>query len=156
MQLLPPGIISPRLKQHAIQTLAGPRVRSSWKVVTIGVFQDMNLPRSSPLLSGLGLTAALAAFVGASCCVLPLLLAWAGLAGAWLIYLEPFVMHRQFLVVVAGVVIAAGSWLAWRRRASWGTLVVLTCATALALGAVAVTEYEGPLQRYVIVLKRGK
>jgi mercuric ion transport protein len=102
------------------------------------------------------MTTALAAFMGASCCVLPLLLAWAGLAGAWLIYLEPFVVFRQFLVVAAGVVIAAGWWLAWRRRSSWGTLVVLTCATALTLVAVAVTEYEGSLQRYVIALKRGR
>jgi mercuric ion transport protein len=111
--------------------------------------------RSSHLLSGLGVTAAVAAFVGASCCVLPLLLAWAGLAGAWLIYLEPFVVYRRALVLLAIVVIAAGWWLALRRRASWGTLVVLASASALTLGAVVVTEYEGPLQRYVLSLKRG-
>jgi hypothetical protein len=80
---------------------------------------------------------------------------WHGLAGAWLIYLEPFVVYRRVLVLLAVVVIAAGWWLALRRGASRGTLVVLASASALTLGAVAVTEYEGPLQRYVLSLKRG-
>jgi mercuric ion transport protein len=111
--------------------------------------------RWSHLLSGLGITAAVAAFVGASCCVFPLLLAWVGLADAWLIYLEPFVVYRRALVLLAVGVIAAGWWLALRRRASRGTLVVLACASALTLVAVVVTEHEGPLQRYVLSLKRG-
>jgi hypothetical protein len=111
--------------------------------------------RSSHLISGLGITAAVAAFVGASCSVLPLLLAWPGLAGAWLIYLEPFVVYRRALVPLAVVVIAAGWWLALRRGVSRETLVVLGCASALTLGAVVVTEYEGPLQRYVLSLERG-
>ena len=111
--------------------------------------------RWSHLISGLGITAAVAAFVGASCCVFPLLLAWEGLAGAWLIYLEPFVVYRRALVLLAVIVIAAGWWLALRRRVSRGTLVVLVSASALTLGAVVVSEQEGPLQRYVLSLERG-
>jgi hypothetical protein len=86
--------------------------------------------------------------------VLPLLLAWVGLAGAWLIYLEPFVLYRQLLASIALCVIATGWWMAWRRRAAFGTLAILACATALTLAAIAVTQFEGPLQRYVVSLKR--
>jgi mercuric ion transport protein len=113
------------------------------------------MQRASNLLSAFGITAAAAAFVGASCCVLPLLLAWAGLAGAWFIYLEPFVVHRHLFALLAGLIVCAGWWLAIRRRSSRGTLAVLACATMLTVAALLVTEYEGQLQRYILAVKRG-
>ena len=42
-------------------------------------------------LTSAGLVVAVAAFVGASCCALPLILASLGLAGAWIANLEVFV-----------------------------------------------------------------
>jgi hypothetical protein len=42
----------------------------------------------------------------------------------------------------------------WHGGGDHLTLAVLACATALTLVAVAVTEYEGPLQKYVVSLKR--
>ena len=113
------------------------------------------MQRASNLLSALGITAAAAAFVGASCCVLPLLLAWAGLAGAWLIYIEPFVAHRRPFALLAALVIFAGWWLAMRRRSSWGTFAVLAFATTLTVAALLMTEYEGQRQRYILAVKRG-
>jgi mercuric ion transport protein len=110
--------------------------------------------KSTSLLSTLGLVAALAAFVGASCCVLPLVLASAGLAGAWIANLEIFVVYRIYITLVALVVIAIGWWIALRRRSSRGTLIVLGCATVLVLGALILTEYEGTITRYVLSLRR--
>lgn len=60
------------------------------------------------LLSTLGLAAAIAAFVGASCCVLPMVLASAGLAGAWIASLEVFVAYRVYITIVALGVIGLG------------------------------------------------
>ena len=45
----------------------------------------------SALLPGAGLVAAIAALVGASCCVLPLMLAAVGVGGAWIAQLAVFV-----------------------------------------------------------------
>jgi mercuric ion transport protein len=98
---------------------------------------------NASLLSTLGLAVAAAAFVGASCCALPLILASAGLAGAWIANLEIFVVYRAYITVVALVVIAVGWWIALRRHSSRGTLIVLGCATVLVLGALVLTEYEG-------------
>jgi mercuric ion transport protein len=89
------------------------------------------------LLSSLGLVAALGAFVGASCCVLPFALAWAGLAGAWIAHLELFATYRRPLMVVALAVIAAGWWVAVRRRVAPRVFIILGCATVLVVAALA-------------------
>jgi mercuric ion transport protein len=109
---------------------------------------------NASLLSTLGLAAAVAAFVGASCCVLPLVLAWVGLAGAWIANLEIFVVYRAYITVLALVVIAVGWWISLRRHSSRGTLIVLGCATVLVLGAFLLTAYEGQITRYVLSLRR--
>jgi mercuric ion transport protein len=105
-------------------------------------------------LSIVGLTLALAAFIGASCCALPLLLASLGLAGAWIANLELFVVYRAFLIVAALVLIALGWTIALQRRASGRTFVVLGLATATVLAAMAVTQYEGEISRYLVSLRR--
>ena len=115
---------------------------------------DTEQHKNTSLLSTLGLVAALAALVGASCCVLPLVLASAGLAGAWIASLEIFVVYRTYITIIAVVVIAAGWWIALRRHSSRGTLIVLGCATVLVLGALVLSHYEGPITRYVLSLRR--
>jgi mercuric ion transport protein len=106
------------------------------------------------LLSQAGLVAAIAALAGASCCALPLTLAWVGLAGAWIANLEILFVYRPYITTVALVVIGLGWAIAVRRRASPRTLVVLGLASALVGAAVLVTHYEAELTRYLIALRR--
>lgn len=102
----------------------------------------------------LGLIAALAALVGASCCALPLALAWFGLAGAWIANLAIFVVYRPYITAFAIVVIALGWATALRRRASPRAFVFLGTATALVAAALLIAHYETELTRYLITLRR--
>jgi mercuric ion transport protein len=110
--------------------------------------------RQASLLSHVGLVAALAALVGASCCALPLVLASAGLAGAWIANLGMFVVYRPHITAVALVVIAVGWAIALRRQAFGRTFLVLGLATAIVLAALAVAHYEAEITRYLVSLRR--
>ncbi len=55
--------------------------------------------------------ASLMAITSASCCVLPIGLSVAGLGGAWLTLLGPFVAYRSFILVGIGLVLIV----AWAR-----------------------------------------
>jgi mercuric ion transport protein len=111
-------------------------------------------PRHVSLLSQLGLVAAVAALVGASCCALPLALAWLGLAGAWIGSLGIFVAYRPYITAAAVVLIGAGWVIASWRRAANRTFVVLALATVLVAGALLVSHYEAELARYLVALRR--
>jgi len=111
-------------------------------------------PRHISLLSQLGLVAAVAALVGASCCALPLALAWLGLAGAWIGNLAIFVAYRAYITAAAVVLIGVGWVIASRRRAANRTFVVLALATVLVGGAMLVPYYETELARYLVALRR--
>ena len=111
-------------------------------------------PRHIGLLSQLGLVAAVAALVGASCCALPLALAWLGLAGAWIANLGIFVSYRPYITATAVVLIAVGWVIAGRRRAANRTFVVLALATVLVGGVILVSSYEAELTRYLVALRR--
>jgi len=106
------------------------------------------------LLSQLGLVAAVAALVGASCCALPLALAWLGLAGAWIGNLGIFVAYRPYITAVAVVLIGVGWVIASWRRAANRAFVVLAVATVLVAGAMLVSHYEAELARYLVALPR--
>ena len=110
--------------------------------------------RRASLLSRVGLVAALAALVGASCCALPLVLASLGLAGAWIVNLGLFVVYRPHITVVALVVIAVGWVIALRRQSSGRTFLVLSLATVIVLAALAVAHYESEITRYLVSLRR--
>jgi mercuric ion transport protein len=110
--------------------------------------------RQIGLLSQLGLVAAVAALVGASCCALPLALAWFGLAGAWIANLGIFVAYRPYITAGAVVLIGMGWVIASRRRAAKRTFIVLALATILVGGAVLVSYYETELTRYLVALRR--
>jgi mercuric ion transport protein len=110
--------------------------------------------RRASLLSRVGLVAALAALVGASCCALPLVLASLGLAGAWIANLGIFVVYRPHITVVALVVIAVGWAIAHRRQSSGRTFLVLSLATVIVLAALAVAHYESEITRYLVSLRR--
>ena len=98
--------------------------------------------------------AAVAALVGASCCALPLALAWAGLTGAWIANLEIFVVLRPHITATALVLIGFGWMIAVRRRAPRRTFLILALATALVSVALLVAHYEPQLTRYLILLRR--
>lgn len=110
--------------------------------------------RTIGVVSQVGLIAAIAALVGASCCALPLALAWLGLAGAWLANLGIFVVYRPYVTAFAIIVIALGWAIAFRRRASVRTLIVLSVASVLVATALLIAHYETELTRYLIALRR--
>jgi mercuric ion transport protein len=105
-------------------------------------------------LTSAGLVVAVAAFVGASCCALPLILASLGLAGAWIANLEVFVVYRAYITVAALVLIAIGWAVAFRRRPLGRTFFVLGIATVTVLAALALTQYEPEITRYLVSLRR--
>ena len=105
-------------------------------------------------LSLVGLAVALAAFVGASCCALPVILASLGLAGAWIANLEVFVVYRAYFTVAALVLIVLGWAIALRRRPSGRTFLILGLATVIVLAALLLTQYEGEISRYLVSLRR--
>jgi mercuric ion transport protein len=111
-------------------------------------------PRHISLLSQLGLVAAVAALVGASCCALPLALAWLGLAGAWIANLGIFVAYRPYITAAAVILICMGWVIAIGRSAANRTVVVLAVATVLVGGAMLVSNYEAELTRYLVALRR--
>jgi mercuric ion transport protein len=111
-------------------------------------------PRHISLLSQLGLVAAVAALVGASCCALPLALAWLGLAGAWVANLGIFVAYRPYITAAAVALIGIGWIIAIWRTTTNRTFVVLALATMLVGGAVLVSYYETELTRYLVALRR--
>lgn len=105
------------------------------------------------ILTQAGLVAAIAALVGASCCALPLALAWFGLAGAWIANLEIFVIYRPYITASA-IIIGFGWVIAVRRRASPRTLAVLGLASVVVGAALVIAHYETELTRYLIALRR--
>ena len=111
-------------------------------------------PRHVSFLSQLGFVAAVAALVGASCCALPLALAWLGLAGAWISNLGIFVAYRPYITAAAVVLIGVGWVIASWRRAANRTIVVLALATVFVAGAMLVSHYEAELARYLVALRR--
>src|SRR5262252_7967379 len=110
-------------------------------------------PRHIRLLSQLGLVAAVAALVGASCCALPLALAWLGLAGAWIANLGFFVAYRPYITAAAMALVGIGWIIEIRRTAANRTFVVLALATMLVGGAILVSYFETELTRYLVALR---
>ena len=96
------------------------------------------------LASGV-LVSGLAALIGASCCVLPLVLINFGLGGAWLANLAFFVDAKPYFLAasIISIVLAfiAAFW--GGRSPSRKTLAILGVATALTGAAYVMPWYEG-------------
>ena len=125
-----------------------------WKAVQQTDLKTTGEARHVSLLSQAGLIAAIAALIGASCCALPLALAWAGLAGVWIANLGIFVVYRPYITGAALVVIGLGWAIALKRKASRRTLAVLGLASVLMVIAVVVARYEQDLARSLLALRR--
>jgi len=107
--------------------------------------------RTDALSTATAGVAGVVAAAAATCCVLPLALAIVGLAGGWLAFLGPLVVHRQLVLVLAAAPLAVAWWRLWRRagcaprRAGRAALSVTAAATGLWLLAVAAPWWEAPV-----------
>jgi mercuric ion transport protein len=96
------------------------------------------------LFAGGGLLAGVGALLGASCCVLPILLAQAGVSAALLANFgvlaraRPFFLAVALLLVVAGI--AASFWKGRRPRPR--AAILLAIAALLTAGAYVMPHYE--------------
>jgi mercuric ion transport protein len=114
-----------------------------------------NGARTSTAVASVGLLSGAAALVGASCCVLPIVLTMAGLGGSWMVVLSGFVAWSWHILAVSGAVILAAWVLALRRPARRRVYVLLSAAT-LFFGTASLTViYEIEINRYVIAMWRG-
>jgi mercuric ion transport protein len=100
--------------------------------------------RWADLFAGGGLFAGFGALLGASCCVLPILLAQAGVSAALLANFgalaraRPFLLAAALLLVVAGVVTSV-----WKgRRPRPRAIILLAVAALLTAGASVMPHYE--------------
>ncbi|MGI9523941.1 MAG: hypothetical protein ACR2PG_20090 [Hyphomicrobiaceae bacterium] len=109
----------------------------------------------SALLPGVGLVAAIVAFVGASCCVLPLMLAAVGVGGAWIAQLAIFVTYQWYILTIA-VVLFAITWIvAVVRGSSRRAKLILAVSTALVAAAFAMPIYEDDITQHLLKMMRG-
>ena len=103
------------------------------------------------LFAGGGALAGLATLIGASCCVLPLLLAQIGLGTALVSQLTFLAQARPYLSgATLGLIIAAliaSYW--WGRRPRPLALWLLLCSGALLIAAEILPRYEGQLMRWI-------
>lgn len=105
---------------------------------------DSPIVAKDALASG-GIVSGLAAFVGASCCVLPLILMNIGLGGAWIANLAFFAVYKTYFVAASAVLVALAFVAAFwgGRRPSRKTLTVLGVASVLTVAAFILPWYEG-------------
>ena len=88
------------------------------------------------VLTRTGLAGSIAAVLAASaCCVLPMSLMIAGLGGSWMAVFAPLSAASPYVLAVSVVLLAVAWFIALRRRASRGTLAMLSVGTLLVLVA---------------------
>lgn len=109
---------------------------------------------TSATVATLGLVAGLGALVGASCCVLPLLLAIAGVGGSWVAGIGALTPYQPYLLGMAALCVGTGWFVAVRRRARTRVVVMLGLATILVLGSVLTAIFERPLTQYLFAIWR--
>lgn len=93
----------------------------------------------------------LAAFIGASCCVLPLVLVNLGVSAALVGKLAFFARAQQYFMGAAVILLFAALTAAfWNgRRPGGGVSITLVLATVLVLAAYIMPSYEGQLLRWI-------
>lgn len=111
--------------------------------------QEVNRQQPSRFnwLANSGLLGAIGAFVGASCCVLPLILFNLGVSSAVIGQLSFFARFREEFLITSVFLIVAGVLFAFRsgRRPSKGATFSLGLAVVLVFAAYLIPFYEGDL-----------
>ena len=108
-------------------------------------------PRKDGIFAGGSALSGLAAFVGASCCVLPLILINIGVSTALVGKLAFFARAQQYFMGAA-VILLVGALIAafWNgRRPSRRVAITLVLATTFVLAAYIMPFYEGQLLRWI-------
>lgn len=103
------------------------------------------------MFAGGGIVTGLAALIGASCCVLPILLVQAGVSTALVAHLAIFAQAKPYLLALTAVLILAGFVAAFwgGRRPRPRVLVLLVLAALLVAGAYSMPFYERELLDWV-------
>lgn len=106
---------------------------------------------SGGLFAGGGIVTGLAALIGASCCVLPILLVQAGVSTALVAHLGVFAQAKPYLLALTAALILAGFVAAFwgGRRPRPRILVLLIVAAILVAGAYVMPFYERELLDWV-------
>jgi mercuric ion transport protein len=111
-------------------------------------------PRAGALFASGGIVTGLGALIGASCCVLPILLVQAGVSTALVAHLGVFARAKPYLLAVTAALVVAGSIAVFwgGRRPRPRVLILLGAAALLVLGSYAMPYYE----RDLLVWLRGR
>lgn len=109
------------------------------------------LSRPNGIVAGGGLIGGLSALIGASCCVLPILLVQAGVSTALVAHLGVFARAKPYLLATTAVLILAGFIMAFwgGRRPQPVVLILLIGGALLVAGAIAMPHYERELLDWV-------
>jgi len=89
--------------------------------------------------------------IGASCCILPIILVNLGMSSALVSHLGVVARLRPWFMVLTVCLVIGSFIFAYRggRRPSRRTLSLLILAGALAVGATLLPYYEGDIQRWL-------
>lgn len=107
--------------------------------------------RAGGILAGGGLIGGLGALVGASCCILPILLVQAGVSTALVAHLGLFARAKPYLLIVTVLLILVGFLMAfWGGRRPRPTVFLLLVGASVAVVvAIGMPHYEGLLLDWV-------
>lgn len=107
--------------------------------------------KTDGFIAGGSALSGLAAVIGASCCVLPILLVNLGASTAFVSNLTFFARYKPQFAAVTIILIAIGFAAAfWRgRRPGLATMIMLSLASFFALGAYLLPQYEPYILRWL-------
>ena len=112
---------------------------------------NRNPQRLSPLLSSGGALGGFFAFLGASCCVIPILLVQAGVATGLVARLAWFARWQsEFFWSAAGLLAVAVIWAVWRGRPGRSFWVWWVIGAAFLAAALILPRYEIQLQTWLL------
>lgn len=118
--------------------------------------KDTNLatqepPAPSGALAGGGILTGLAALIGASCCVLPIILVQLGVSTALVAHLSVFARTKPYFLTATVTLVAAGFIVAYwgGRKPRRRILALLVAAAILVVGAYALPLFEQDILSWV-------
>lgn len=108
-------------------------------------------PNRSGLFATSGTLTGIFAVIGASCCILPIIMVNLGVSSALVAHLGIFARLRPWFMALTICFVIGGFLYAFRggRRPSRKTMIFLIFAGLLALGATVLPYYEGDIQRWL-------